>query len=210
MRQGRPDLFERWTPEECWLAGLLWADGHYAVRGKYRAVMLNLTDEEIIAAAANVIGCPYRTYDQHPTAGGRKPLHRLSFGHPVPVGRLAAVGFSEPKLTTRPWPELPHPASFLRGLFDGDGCVTWHQQGGRHKTPRTPWRLFCHLCGSLPCIEGFQQFLHGYGISPKKPIRNGSIHRVNWNHADSLRLAAVMYSEAGPCLQRKRETFKRA
>lgn len=206
----RAGLFEHWTPEECWLAGLLWADGHLAIDGSYRRVMLNLTDEEAIAGAATVIGCQYRTYAPHASSKGRKPVHRLQFGDQVAVAHLAAIGFDEPKLTTRPWPELPYPASFLRGMFDADGSVLLHQQGGRKKSPFAPLRLYSKVYGSVPCLAGLQDFLAGYGITPKKPVRVGSTWIVGWNHRDSLGLARVMYAESGPHLRRKREIFERA
>lgn len=199
----RADLFEHWTPEECWLAGLLWADGHLDAEQR---VQLNLTDEEAIRHAAEIAGCSYRTYAAQARDDGwvRKPLHRLSFSNRVSVPRLTAIGFGQKPLE---WPEIPHPASFLRGAFDGDGSVLLHQQGGRRKTPNSPLRLHSTLCGTLPFLEGTQDFLAAYGISLKKIGRNGTIWQVQWNHADSIRLAGVIYSEPGPYLSRKRDIF---
>lgn len=210
-RTTRADLFASWTPEECWLAGLLWADGHYneSRPGKAR-IMLNLTDEDAMKHAVAITGGRYGTHSQPIFDGyNRKPLHRMSFGERHAVRRLVAIGFMEPKLTTRSWPDVPHPASFLRGAFDGDGGVLLHQQGGRKKTAATPMRLFSSLCGSMLFLEGVQAFLAPSGITPKKIIDTGSVSKVQWNHRDSLRLAAVMYAEPGPCIARKRETFNR-
>jgi hypothetical protein len=214
-RATRPDLFTSWTPEECWLAGLLWADGHYneSRPGKPR-IMLNLTDEDAMKHAVAITGGRYGTHSQ-PTFDGynRKPVHRMSFGERHAVRRLVAIGFMEPKLTTRSWPDLPHLASFLRGAFDGDGSVLLHQQGGRKKTAGSPLRLHSALCGSVPFLEGVQAFLVPYGIAPKKILGGNamkSVWKVQWNHRDSLRLAAMMYAEPGPFIARKREIFDRA
>lgn len=208
-RNSRLDLFVHWTPEECWLAGLLWADGHLSVNGTKSAVQLNLTDEEAAAHAARIIGCRYHTHEQRWNHDGyeRKPVHRLQFGARDAVGRFAAIGFDKPKLTTRPFPALPYSAAFLRGLFDADGSVTWHRQGGRKRSANAALRLHSELSGGVPVLEGAQTFLADHGIAPKKIGRNGSVWKVQWNHHDSLQLAAVLYADAGPCIARKRETF---
>lgn len=207
----RLDLFERWSPAECWLAGLLWADGHYCVRQSWSSVQLNLTDEEAIAHAAKITGGRYRTHEQHVRDGYvRKPVHRMTFGERHAVARLVAVGFAEPKLTTRSWPNLPHLASFLRGAFDGDGSVLLHQQGGLRKLPTSPLRLHASLCGSERFLAGVQRFLAGYDITPKKIINHNGVWKIQWNHTDSLRLAGVLYSEPGPLLSRKKAIFDRA
>lgn len=204
-RATRLDLFEQWTPEECWLAGLLWADGHYGSDRGTPRVQINLTDEDAVAAVALITGAAYHTHQQGPRDGyARKPIHRLSFGERGAVKRLFDVGFGEWPLG---WPTLPHPTSFLRGAFDGDGSVVWCQQGGRRKTATAPLRLHTSLCGTVPFLEGAQRLLAEHGVAPKTISRHAGIWRVQWNHADSLRLAAVMYSEPGPCMARKRDTW---
>jgi hypothetical protein len=206
-RVTRPDLFKHWTLEECWLAGLLWADGCLHDRGTKKTVVLGLVDEDAIMQAALVTGCHPRSSPQAPP---RKTMHSISFGERTAIARLEAVGMGEPKLTTRPWPDLPHPGAFLRGVFDGDGSVMWHQQGGRRKTARSPLRLYSHISGSALLLGGVQSFLQGYGVAPKKIFLNGRanpIHRIGWNHADSMRVADAMYADAGPYMERKRATF---
>jgi hypothetical protein len=210
MRATRPDLFEFWTAEECWLAGLLWADGCLHDRGRgRRAIIVGQVDEGTVAEAARIAGCRHSSYAQKPP---RQTIHQMTIGERVAVTRIADAGLAEPKLSTRTWPDLPHMDAFLRGLFDGDGSVLWHQQGGRRKTPTTPLRLYTQFCGSLPLLEGVQTYLADFGISPKKILFNGKtrpIRKIAWNHADSLRFRSVIYAVDGPCMARKREIFFR-
>jgi hypothetical protein len=208
-RATRPDLFEQWTPEECWLAGLIWTDGHLGhEHGDNWRVTLRMTDEDVIAEAARIAGCPYSTNDNpHGIGAHPKPVHSIRFGERKAVGRIAALGMSEPKLDGRYFPAIKHPASFLRGAFDGDGSV--HRQVEK-RIKGHPERLMSVLFGGPAFLAGVQDFLYGYGIKhktiwPHPP--SGRVSRIGWAHHDSLRLAAVMYGEPGPCLDRKHQRF---
>ena len=207
-RGTRDDLFTRWDVDECWLAGILWTDGSLCDandgRGT-RKVKIAMTDQAVIQEAARITGCTPHSYEQKPP---RQTVHEIRFAARDVVGRLAEAGMDQPKLTTRSWPALPHPAAFLRGLMDGDGYVTWHYQGKRTATSKL--RLFACLCGSMPLLTGAQGYLKEFGIKPKNPYPAGAskrIYSVGWNHADCLRLAKILYSDDGPCMARKRAAF---
>lgn len=211
-RATRPDLFEHWTPEECWLAGLIWSDGNYghhgSAHGENWRITLRLTDEDILATAAGIAGCSYQTApNMHGMGINPKPVHTLRFGERHAVSRIAALGMSESKLTSRPFPDIKHPGSFLRGAFDGDGSVTRYVQKA---VKRRPERLMSTLFGGPVFLAGVQDFLVGYGIKhhtvrPKEP--RGRVFYLSWAHGDSMRLAGVMYSEDGPRMDRKYQKF---
>lgn len=201
----RRSLFEEWTPEECWLAGLIWSDGYLGIdRRDYMRIVVGLTDEAPMAEAARIVGGHYRTIPKPP----HKTYYRMQFAEGGAVRRIADKGMSEPKLTTRPWPDLPHPASFLRGVFDGDGCACVYKQ---KLIEGHPLRLTCTLLGGPLVLQGAVDFLKLHGIKPKTPAPKtvaGAVYRVNWAHYDSLRLAEVLYSEPGPRMQRKLDKFR--
>ena len=202
-----------WTAEECYLAGLLWTDGCVSITAGYSvgSISLDMTDEEAVASAAAIAGCGYRRTER---GTGRKPIFRMQFGHRAAVSRIFAAGIAEPKLTTRPWPDLPHPASFMRGAFDGDGTVRSFYQhfrkNGREYVNRKR-TLISQFCGNGRFLEGMQQFLGTQGISHKNtyPIKGG-IYGICWAKYDSLRLAQIMYSEQGPFIARKKDGFRLA
>lgn len=207
------DLFAAWTPAERWLAGLLWADGHIVPRrrrapGVYRGprpgprtIVLNLTDRPVLDEAAAVIGAGHRFHKaQPPRLPTHQQLHRLVFNDTL--GELTRLGFG-PK-PDRSWPAEIGSASFLRGLFDGDGSVFWHDG---HGTARR--YLQAAQCGPAAVLEGARDWLADQGVPRKNINRHGSSWIMTWQHADSLRLAEVIYGESGPCMLRKRECFRR-
>jgi hypothetical protein len=192
-------LFEAWMPEERWLSGLLWADGHVDARWK---IQLNLTDEDALSAAAKIAGRPYHTYQQPPQTNGKPqlPLHRLTFDPgPAAVRQMITLGFG-PK-PARLWPGPPLASgAFLRGLFDGDGCAGWRRVAGNYY-------LQSRFRGPYAVLDGAQQWLTGQGFSPRRVYLDGDGYTVQWSHRDSLRLAEVMYGEPGPFIARKRDVL---
>jgi hypothetical protein len=196
-------LFAEWTPDERWLAGLLWADGHLLVNDPYAYIQLNLVDEQALTAAAAVAGRGYSTGRAFPRKGGGmyKPLHRMSITDADACGRLAALGFG-PK-ADRSWPGQLASGAFLRGLFDGDGSACFRTDNGRRY-------LQTKLCGSYAVLAGAMEWLAGQGIQPHKLGQKGGYCRVvEWHKRDSLRLAEIMYGEPGPFMVRKREVFRK-
>src|SRR5690606_20430077 len=62
----RADLFSAWTPDECWLTGLIWADGCLTMSRGKPFVVLSMTDEQAVRDAAHVAGCRYHRRAQTP------------------------------------------------------------------------------------------------------------------------------------------------
>lgn len=201
----RADLFSAWTPDECWLTGLIWADGCLTMSRGKPFVVLSMTDEQAVRDAAHVAGCRYHRRAQTPP---RRDVFTMKFGAASAVAALVGLGLEPRKSLTAPWPTLPHPDAFLRGAFDGDGSVGWYVQGNQAKRRAgAPPRLHSSLCGSHAFLDGAQRFLAEKGIEPRKINTHGRVWRLQWNHRDSLTLRDVLYSDGGPCLERKREQF---
>ena len=203
--KSRPDLFRLWTPEECWVAGLIWTDGCLSNdNGKLR-VVLGLTDKETLDQVAQITGAdvtgPYQA------TGNRQPMFSIRIGRAESVAALTAHGLVQRKSFVATWPDLPHQSHFLRGAFDGDGSVLWHQQSGNRKTDTSPLRMYSSLSGPAEFLDGAQSYLSTRGIAPKKLVKHGSIFKVQWNHGDSLKLRDVLYGQPGPMMRRKYNRF---
>lgn len=196
----RPDLFAGWTPEESWLAGLIWADGCLSEDGR---VMLRTVDVELIRHAERISGAvAHQQIDSRP---GRRPVWSVRFGAAAVVERLRERGLTPRKSLTAPFPMVPHRWDFVRGYFDGDGTV------GLYRNPTAPnlRRLRSGFVGSGEFLDGLLGELRSVGIGDRVRVgRHSSIHRVQFNHADSLELERVMYeNDDAPRLSRKRAIF---
>lgn len=198
----RPDLFEQWSHDECWLTGLIWSDGCLLRRseGPGWTVRLTMTDEDVIAHASSITGAKYRSLAARDAT--RKPQHVLDFGDRNAIARLEKVGLRPRKSASATWPDLPHPTDFLRGAFDGDGGVFIDVRD----------RLRSSLCGSREFLAGANKLLASKGVTPKTIRRNGRSlcnWQLEWQSSDSLRLQEILYSAGGPCMGRKKAVFDR-
>ena len=211
-RIGRPplarqDLFDEWTAEECWLAGLIWSDGCFFEDTKNTNVRVDSTDLQVIELASAITGAPVRADNAY--RGGRKTTYRVVISGD-PVGRLRNAGLVPRKSFIAQWPNCTMDVSaFTRGYFDGNGHV------GLYRNPSIvtadwPKRLMSNFSGAFPLLARLQDVLLGQGIARRKLSNHGSVGRLQYNHADSLRLAEFMYADNGPCLIRKRMIFEKA
>ena len=202
--KARQDLFAEMGPAECWLLGLVWADGCLNGRPRQQRIYLHSVDEELVAQAADIAARDYSIRpDQRPN---RKPTFRLAIGGRAVIERAVALGLTPAKSLTAEMPTVPHGDAFLRGYFDGDGTVGLYRNPSL-RSGALP-RLISGFIGSLMMIDQIQELLFDRaGIQRKRPVANKSVWIVHYNHADSLRLADFMYADGGPHLARKKRIF---
>lgn len=94
---------------------------------------------------------------------------------------------------------------FIRGLFDGDGCVYFQIKNNKIKNKRFD------LCGSYEICNLFKQILNSMAIDDidKKIIQIGKIYRIRYNRYQSIKdFYNYIYSDATLFLNRKRNKFE--
>lgn len=106
--------------------------------------------------------------------------------------------------------ELEH--HFMRGLFDGDGCISIHKkkEGSRDTSDRGQ----VNICsGSFDFIETYVNKLNEYCDISKNKIRcpKGTYYVIDWgSFSDIEKFYEFFYKDATVYLERKKETFKHA
>lgn len=107
---------------DAYYLGLLLTDGHIS---RNTDIGIDLTDEDCIAFLSKVIGKNYQVYKQD----GKQTKYRLIISNKQMVEDLKRLGVIARKSYTIPAPKLlPEEEKFipyiLRGIIDGDGCVS--------------------------------------------------------------------------------------
>lgn len=117
------------SPFDAYLIGLLMTDGY--VLSDRDGVGLDMTDEDVIKFVADTIGTKYKSYqsEQH------KTKYRVRITYPGIIEEAKRFGIvprksrilTAPDLTAEEWHLIPY---IIRGIIDGDGCVSKTSYGG--------------------------------------------------------------------------------
>ncbi len=189
-------FFDTWTSESAYLVGLLCADGNLIDNPSIRAKYFSLTsiDIELVENMRALLASKHRIYKRL-AYGNRKEAYLLRIGSAALFERLMHIGLTPSKTQTLVFPDMPRVvlADFVRGYFDGDGCVFLEYSGLRVKRLLT---IFTSGCRTF--LERLQSELIGeLGVKPGKLYQHGSsagAYQLRYSTRDSLRLFLFLYN----------------
>ena len=188
------DYFKTWSHNMAYILGLWWADG-CIYGGKMFDITLHNKDKYILKQVAKELQYEGSLYDYVD-----RQAARINFSCVVIYKDLIALGGSERKSMTIGFPEIPdeYLPDFIRGYFDGDGCIT-EIKGGRINSAFTS--------GSKNFLDGLLKVLR-----EKAGIEGGSYdpssYTVKFGKKDTIRLGQYMYrNDPELFLLRKRMKF---
>lgn len=81
---------------------------------------------------------------------------------------------------------------FLRGYFDGDGCIT---HGNKVHT-----KIALRICGTIDFLEKYQNYLP---VSKRKIITTKTIFELHYNHKTAFKVCNFLYQNSKIHLERK-------
>lgn len=152
-----------------YVIGLLAADGNLSSRKKGLAIFIHNRDVEMLHRISNVL--------KHPSVkicrkvkNGPDDLYGIYISSFALYEHMTSVyGFTKNKSIELPFPSwLSNPLPFLRGYFDGNGCITVKN---RACTITTGSKKFC---------DGLLEFVKNkYGIIPYVGIHHGKRDSYN-------------------------------
>lgn len=145
----------------------------------------------------------YGIYECGISDGGNM-VYRIDFASDKIVAGVKRWGVTARKTFTAVFPKLPKRfyADFIRGVFDGDGCISNWQK----KTGGWTWTAEMTLLGTKKLLEPIKTFFGiGNDVRPYKRIfkvRTSSLGNLTECYEK------MYYSENVPCLERKKNKFQ--
>lgn len=216
-RELNQDFFKTWTPEMAYVLGFFAADGSMLKNSRGgHFIEFTIVDRIVLEHIRRVTGSNHRI-SARKRLDGAKTAYRLQIGSKEWFEDLSCIGFTQNKSKSLQFPKIPKKyfGDFVRGYFDGDGCV-YFKKHFVHERQKERWVFTTRFtCGSRPYLE----YLHGalLKVGLKKGFivvkSNGSGFELIFSHHDSVALCRLMYhtGEASSlCLPRKREKLERA
>lgn len=188
------DYFKTWSHNMAYIFGLWCADG-CIYGGKMFDITLHHKDQYILKRVAQELQYEGNLYDYVD-----KQASRLNFSCVIIYNDLVALGGCENKSMVLKFPEVPEEflPDFIRGYFDGDGCIT-EIKGKRINSAFTS--------GSKQFLDKLLQIL-----KEKAGIEGGSYdpssYSLRFGKKDTIRLGKYMYRNNPELfLLRKRQKF---
>ena len=208
------DFFKTWAPDMAYVLGFFTADGSM-VRNKRNAhfIEFEITDKKLLYQIRNILGSNHKITERNRKRSGReKSSYRLQIGSKEMFSDLIKLGMTPKKSMTIQLPKIPDKyfSHFLRGYFDGDGCVNICTY--QKKDRKDPSRIINSglTSGSKDLLISIKGLL-----AKRKIIQGGTLYfsrgyRLWFAIADSLKLCHFMYKDAGTLfLARKKIIFEK-
>lgn len=213
-------FFKVWTPEMAYVLGFFAADGSMLINkrgGSY--IEFNITDRIVLEHIQKVTNSSHKITTRNGDKRGNpawKQMYRLQIGSKEWFLDLLELGFTQHKSTTLHFPTVPlkHQGHFIRGYFDGDGCVYFksHFAKDRNKERWVFQTLF--TSGSREFLESLHLEIKRHGVKGGRiAIKSKGAYELVLSWMDSLALYRLMYHTDGVAnlfLPRKREKFEKA
>lgn len=142
-----------------WVLGYFAADGSMLLNNRGACfVEFTSTDRILLELLQNIIGSNH--YIQERERGGRcKTAYRLQIGSKQWFKNLTALGFTQKKSNTLMLPKIPRKClgDFVRGYFDGDGCVYFSKLKYHDRTHKRWVLLTLFTSGSREFLENLHR-----------------------------------------------------
>ena len=205
-------FFDKWDRPMAYVLGFFCADGSLEdamyLRGKY--VRFVSTDESVIVGIRKVLGSEHTIYKVKKRVSNRKTQHLLRIGSHVLFDVLFKLGLRPNKSLTMRLPKIPNKyfGDFVRGYFDGDGCV--YIGFGKQKLPKN--LLIALTSGSADFLEDLRKRINlACNFCKNNVYISHRSFQIRYNTEQSIKLFCLMYKDTkgGQYLKRKKDIFRR-
>jgi len=198
-------FFQRWSPKMAYVLGEVCADGCLVEHANgYHC--LNITSKDL-----SWLQQLQRTLQAEQKIGIKRRAYQLQIRNQILYRSLLDLGLTPRKSKTLQLPSVPADVfpDFVRGYFDGDGCVmVW-----REKRWQRGWQLRTTFSsGSSVLLEGLRSRLSAEaGLTWGSMWFGTRAYCLQYTIEDSVRLYDFMYRGGHSVLYlaRKRERFER-
>ena len=180
-----------------YVLGFIYADGTLIddkiSRGRYLAI--TSVDEDIILRIKSWLGSQHKIGKEPPIWSGGKDRFRIRIGNAVLYKALEKIGLYPNKSLTIIMPAMPEPffKDFLRGYFDGDGCVHFERAKGKKKKMIIKRLSVIFTSGSRIFLEQIGSLLEARLGIKGHIYQSQRAFQLRFFTADSIQIFKFMY-----------------
>lgn len=195
------NFFEKPSRELFYVLGL-WASDGYVTDDCY--IELGMADKDVVEHVARLIG--YVRPVKERSKGRHKKQYRIHFRSRAVADIFSKYGITPRKSKTLKFPEIPqqYVKDFVRGVFDGDGCV---QIGKR--SDGFDYQSVSIVSASRDFIQSLKEKVELHtGVKPTKVTENNGLfsYRLS-SKSEVIKFAEWMYQGDVFGMSRKKTKF---
>jgi len=208
------DFFKTWSKEMAYILGFFAADGGMFINsGGSRYLQFTSTDYEILEKIKNLLLAKQKISLKKKSSKNHKDCYLLQVGSKEMFDDLKRLGFTPKKELNVKVPNIQDKyfSHFLRGYFDGDGCISkcWYKKNDRKNKTSIVFLVF---------VSGSKRFLRELSarLGRKLSIGKGYLYThknsswLRYGKREAGKIYNFMYLDAYPAifLTRKYNKFK--
>ncbi len=203
------NFFKKWSANMAYTLGFIAADGNICHSGRSHILHIACDDRDIIEKIKLTLEYNGPVHENH--RNNNKISFSLRICDRVVFDDLLKLGISERKRLTLNFPKIPNNLvrHFLRGYFDGDGCV-FLRNTNKYRSPVAT--IF--YTASLNMAQGIHNILSGvlhelYASNIQTRFSNNQTpyYTLSCGHKASLKLFGYMYHDTELYMERKFQKF---
>ena len=203
-------FFDSWSDDMAYVLGLWYADGSIenvpSIRGHY--IRISSIDLDLIKQVKTALKSEHKIV-KYPPPGKGKMRYVLRIGSNRLFTAMCKRGLTEHKSLSMSFPNIPkkHLPSFLRGYFDGDGCI--HAE--KNAVGKIRRLVLIFTSGSPQFLKSLQFILHkATGVSADRTLNVtrslSTAYQLRYGTRDSIRIFLFLYpNENKQCLHLSRK-----
>lgn len=206
------NFFKKWTHEMSYVLGFFAADGSMLKNNRGACfIEFKICDLDILKNIKKVLSSEHKISYIVPKNKKWQNTYRLQIGSKEIFKDLEKIGFTQAKTKNLTFPSIPkeYLGDFIRGYFDGDGCVSY----GFYSIKNRKNKRFI-FSSRFTCAD--KNFLDILKSKMSDKLKGGFIvkkergYELVYSHKDSLALFDILYNNVPRCLflDRKYKKFK--
>lgn len=211
------NFFKKWTPEMAYVLGFFTADGNM-IKNKKGAhfIEFQITDGDLLKEIKKILDSNHKI-TKRKRSDKQKISYRLQIGSKEIFNDLLKLGLTPNKSKTIDLPDVPDKyfSHFIRGYFDGDGCITFGFFKKSDRKSKSPVLLTRFISGSDLILKNLKSKLEALiKINGSLYCRKDKSWQLSYSTNNSKIIFDFMYNNDNVknliYLKRKYNIYKKA